>query len=275
MRAFLILIWLATPAVAAGPKVVTDIAPVHSLVAQVMDGVGIPDLLLQPGDDPHHMALRPSQASAIAAADLVIWVGPALAPWLGEVLASQGARTLPLAPDLVEDEDDPHLWLDPALALHWLPEIAEALSVADPQNAALYQRNAKETGARLADLTLRVLGTLKDDRGARLITAHDAWGHFADAFGLQIVGAIRTHEDSAPGARHLAELGALVREGAVDCIVSEGVESDALVETLAAGSGVPLTNLHPVGQGITPGPAFYEALLEGVAQGIAACADGG
>ena len=57
----------ATPsaAVAEVPRVVTDIAPVHSLVAQVMAGVGVPDLLIDQATSPHHFALRPSQARAL------------------------------------------------------------------------------------------------------------------------------------------------------------------------------------------------------------------
>jgi len=52
---------LATPALADAPRVVTDIPPVHSLAAMVMDGVGTPELLLPPGASPHDFALRPSR----------------------------------------------------------------------------------------------------------------------------------------------------------------------------------------------------------------------
>ncbi|WP_298909079.1 zinc ABC transporter substrate-binding protein [uncultured Aliiroseovarius sp.] len=64
------------------PKVVTDFAPIHSLAAQVMDGVGEPELLLPQGADPHGFQMRPSQMRSLSDADLLIWVGPALTPWL-------------------------------------------------------------------------------------------------------------------------------------------------------------------------------------------------
>lgn len=64
------------------PKVVTDFAPIHSLAAQVMDGVGEPELLLPQGGDPHGFQMRPSQMRSLSDADLLIWVGPALTPWL-------------------------------------------------------------------------------------------------------------------------------------------------------------------------------------------------
>ena len=83
---------LPLPALADVPNVMTDIAPIHSLTAQVMGDLGTPDLLLPPGADPHDFALRPSDAAALDDADLVIWVGEALTPWLESPLET-------LAPD--------------------------------------------------------------------------------------------------------------------------------------------------------------------------------
>lgn len=79
---------LAGPLRAEVPQVVTDIAPVHALAAQVMDGVGAPELLVRPGQSPHSYALRPSQARALQEADLVVWVGEGLSPWLEKPLAA-------------------------------------------------------------------------------------------------------------------------------------------------------------------------------------------
>lgn len=80
---------LASPA-AAAPRVAVDVAPIHSLVASVMAGVGTPDLILPPGASPHGHTLRPSEAKAVADADLTVWVGPALTPWLAHPLDSLG-----------------------------------------------------------------------------------------------------------------------------------------------------------------------------------------
>jgi zinc transport system substrate-binding protein len=73
-------------ALAEAPRVATDIAPVHSLVARVMDGVGTPKLIVQPGASPHEYSLRPSEAQALQEADLVFWVSPGLTPWLGDAI---------------------------------------------------------------------------------------------------------------------------------------------------------------------------------------------
>ena len=73
---------LSTAALADVPRVATDIAPVHSLVAQVMGDLGEPALIVQPGASPHGYSMRPSEARALNEADLVVWIGEALTPWL-------------------------------------------------------------------------------------------------------------------------------------------------------------------------------------------------
>lgn len=84
----------AAAAQAEVPKVVTDIPPVGALVAQVMGDLGQPEVLLTGGASPHDFQLRPSQARALNAADLVVWVGPELTPWLERALegADHGAQ---------------------------------------------------------------------------------------------------------------------------------------------------------------------------------------
>lgn len=77
---------LGGAAFAEVPRVAVDIAPVHSLVSRVMDGVGTPELIVQPGASPHEYALRPSEATALQEADLVFWIGADLTPWLQDTI---------------------------------------------------------------------------------------------------------------------------------------------------------------------------------------------
>ena len=77
---------LGSAAHAEAPAVAVDIAPIHSLVSRVMEGVGTPSLVIPPGASPHEHALRPSEAAALEGADLVFWVGEDLTPWLEEAV---------------------------------------------------------------------------------------------------------------------------------------------------------------------------------------------
>lgn len=89
---------LTAPEAAAEPlRVVADIAPVASLAAMVMGDLGAPQVLVPAGASAHALSLRPSQARALQQADLVIWIGPAMAPWLGEALVSLAPKGHALA----------------------------------------------------------------------------------------------------------------------------------------------------------------------------------
>ncbi|MHA7874545.1 zinc ABC transporter substrate-binding protein [Roseivivax sp.] len=88
LAAPLALACLASPVLADAPSVAVDIAPAHALVARVMEGVGRPDLVIPSGASPHGYNLRPSEARALQEADLVVWTGPALTPWLSEALGT-------------------------------------------------------------------------------------------------------------------------------------------------------------------------------------------
>lgn len=78
--------------VAAAPRVVVDIAPVHAIVSRIMEGVGAPTLMVPPGASPHGYAMRPSQARALQEADVVFWIGPALTPWLSDPVETLAAN---------------------------------------------------------------------------------------------------------------------------------------------------------------------------------------
>ncbi len=87
------------------PRIVVSIKPLHSLVAGVMQGVGEPQLLVKAGGSPHGYVMRPSEAKALANAQLVVWVGHELESFLEKPLSTLGqhARQLELA-DLLQSQ---------------------------------------------------------------------------------------------------------------------------------------------------------------------------
>lgn len=75
-------------------RVAVDIAPVHSLVSLVMEGVGAPDLIVPQTASPHDHSMRPSEARALDQADVVFWIGPDLTPWLEKSVDTLAADAL-------------------------------------------------------------------------------------------------------------------------------------------------------------------------------------
>ncbi len=80
----------------AAPTVVTDIGPVQGIVAAVMGEVGTPDVLIPAGVDAHDYTMRPSDAARLNDADVVIWVGEGMTPWLEKSVTTLGSSALVL-----------------------------------------------------------------------------------------------------------------------------------------------------------------------------------
>lgn len=285
---------LAVPAIADVPRVITDIAPVHALVAQVMGDLGTPELLLDRGASEHSFQLKPSQAAGLADAGLVVWIGPELTPWLDRALERvpvsvprlglldlQGTLTQPYPTDgedhAADDDDypdgpDPHAWLDPDNAPVWLMAVAAELSRIDPGNAATYARNASRSAARIAILDADMQTILAPARDKPIIVFHEAFGYFATHFGLNVAGSIAEGDAATPGAAQLADIRRLIEAGKVTCIFPESNHDPKLTLQMVDGTtariGAPL---DPVGSSLEPGPLAYDALLRGMAVTIAAC----
>lgn len=290
----------AGPGRAAVPDVVTDIAPVHALVSQVMGDLGQPDLLVGPGYLPHDYRLRPSQARALQEARVVFWVGPALTPWLAgaldalspsakQVILSQapGNTQRPMRPggafgipDTAGDtvgqagagaEYDPHLWLDPANASVWLGVIADQLAVVDPENAAAYRANAAAAKAELAQLTAEVATRLAPVRDVPYLVYHDAFQHFEKAFGVNAIGAISGGDAAAPGLKRMVEMRDLAAAQKARCLFTEPqINAERLVQVFGA-QKITQATLDPLGADLTPGTGLYPALILQIADRMAAC----
>ena len=82
------LVLSAGVASAEVPKVSADIAPVHSLVSKVMNGLGKPYLIIPAEASPHEYQLKPSEAKALQESKLVFWIGEDLTPWLEKGLST-------------------------------------------------------------------------------------------------------------------------------------------------------------------------------------------
>ncbi|MCU0907991.1 MAG: zinc ABC transporter substrate-binding protein [Rhodobacteraceae bacterium] len=272
------------PARADALRVVADTPVVHALAAQVMAGVGAPDLLVTGGADPHHMTLRPSEAARLAGADVILWVGPDLTPWLAEALAALAPDTP--APALLDAPGvtvrrpgfsdaapaDPHAWLDPQNARAWTTAIAETLAAADPAHAARYRANAAAADTRLAALARDMARTLAPVGDRPILVMHDAYGYLSEAFGLRIVGAVLGVDGGGAGALRLARLAQAAQAGSIACAFGEPGRPDGALRAALAGADVPVGTLDPEGRGLTPGPDLYETLMRDMATALTACA---
>lgn len=296
----------AAPALAEAPNVATDILPVHSLTARVMADIGTPSLIVPPGASPHDHALRPSDARALEQADLVIWVGEALTPWLEKPVASlagdaiviellhePNTQTLEFREGATfehhdHDDDghddaehghnddhheglDPHAWLDPENGKAWLALIAEALASTDPENAAAYRANAAAGAAEIDAASEQIAARLAPVHAAPFIVFHDAYHYFERRFGLSAAGAISLGDASDPSPARIAEIREMVHEMQAGCVFSEPQFNSGLVDTVFEGTQATTAVLDPLGTLLPEGPRHYSETLTALGDNIAAC----
>jgi len=299
--------WLAGPAYADRPRVAVDIAPIHSLVAQVMEGIAMPDLIIQPGATPHEYSLRPSEAAALQSADLVFWIGPDLTPWLEEAIETlapaadvttlmdvDGTVQLEFREDAVfeahdhsdhaDDDDhddhddhgdhaghDPHAWLSPKNAMTWLEVIADRLSAVDPVNSDAYAANATSGRAAIEALMDEVDATLDPVRGRAFIVFHDAYQYFETDFDISASGAISISDASDPSPARIAEIRGQIAEQGVDCVLAEPQFNPGLVATVVRGSDAQMGIVDPLGVDLELGAELYPQLIRNLSNALAEC----
>ncbi len=291
---------LATTARAEVPRVVATIKPIHSLVAAVMGDLGTPALIVKGGASPHAYSLKPSDAEALEAADLVFWTGHGLELFLGEAL-----QTLAVEAEVVElaettglellpvreggafephedegevrdatpghDEADMHFWLDPSNAAKLTAAIAETLAAADPEHAEAYRANARAFNGDLAALAAELEAALAGVKDRPFIVFHDAYQYFEQRFGLNVAGSITVTPDSMPGARRVGELRGRIKESGAGCVFAEPQFEPAIVSAIIEGTGAGAGVLDPEGAILPEGPGLYRQLLQNLAAGLNAC----
>lgn len=296
-------VWLAglgATGAAAQPRVVVSIKPLHSLAAAVMEGVGQPTLLIEGAASPHAYALRPSDARALQAAEVVFWAGPSLETFLPRALGSlarkasvvtlldtPGLRLLPArrggawkaeadahGHGHAEAAYNPHVWLDPRNAVVLARAMAGALGAADPAHAAAYTANAGRLARRLEALDAELAAKLAPYRERPFLVFHDAYAYLEARYGLRAAGALTVNPEQAPGARRVRELRATVRRSGAVCVFTEPQFEPRVIDTLVEGTAARVGVLDPLGAALPAGPGLYESLMRALAANVAACLGG-
>jgi len=284
---FILVFILALAAVATGAaplRVVADIAPVQSLVAQVMGDVGAPDLLIPPRFAPHDAALRPSQARMLQGADIVFWVGPSLTPWLPKLLKNLAGNAekirlsdtpnltlLPYRGGVLAEGTDPHLWLDPKNAQIMLGEIANVLARKDPNNASLYRSNAARGQAEIAAQAAQIQVNLAPLRNTGFLVYHDSTQYFESRFSLTNKGVIVKGDANTPTAAGLAKAKSALATQQIKCVFTEPQFRATAAQTIIAQTQAKIAVADPLGSELPLGAGFYSQLLADLAQSFSNC----
>ncbi len=248
-------------------EVVTTLFPTYDFAKEIgRDKVNV-SLLLPPGVESHTFEPKPNDIVRINKADIFIYTGKYMEPWVGDILKGisnknlvvvDASKGIVLMDDEEHDEEehehghhhhggkDPHIWVDLANDQIMVDTIAEALSEKDTANSIFYLNNAKEYNAKLADLDRRFKETLSTAKHKTIIYGgHFAFGYFAKRYGLEYISPYDGFSPNAePSPKAIAELIKTMKESGQKYIYHEELLDPKVARVISQETGAKLELLH-------------------------------
>jgi ABC-type Zn uptake system ZnuABC Zn-binding protein ZnuA len=270
-------------------KVVASTSIIGDVVAQVGGEAIDLTTLIEPGQDPHSYNPGAQELTAVADADVIFVNGWDLEESLARNLKTIGdaAPVVPISANIKPlpfgdgDSANPHVWFSVQNAMQWVKNTEQVLSELDPAHSDAYAANAAAYLAELDDLQTYVENTLSAIPAEKrfLVTNHDAFGYFAEAYGFEILGAVIPGMSTLaePSANDLSRLIEIMKEHGTCTIFTETTVSDTLAQTVATEldscDGVQVVKLYtgsigPTGSGADSYIGMIRANTEAIADGL-------
>jgi zinc/manganese transport system substrate-binding protein len=240
----------------AKAKVVASFSILGDLIANV--GADLIDLnvIVGPAIDAHAYEPRPVDAKQLAAADIVFANGLGFDSWIARLLKASGSQAVVIElADGIEtkphdngqtgeahehDERDPHVWQDPSHVARYIKTIAASLCEFDvgncdrfKANAEAYQRELQATDSEIKNL----IGQIPAERRI-VITSHDAFSYFADAYDVRFLAPEGISNDAEASAKDVAALINQIRETGATALFTETIADPRLLEQIANETGL-------------------------------------
>lgn len=236
-------------------------------IAADVPGVKIVNLAGESTGCLHDYQLKTRDMATLETADALIINGGGMEQFMDKVIAQQPSLPVIDASDGIEmlcSEDEhghdghehghdhvhemlnAHVWLDPALAVRQVQNIAEGLAAADSENAQAYLMNAEAYIARINALHEEIKEQLAPLAGSEIVTFHEAFDYFADAYGLHVAAVIAGDSGEEPSTRQIAKLCDLVGSLDVKALFVEPQYPAKTAETIARETGAKIYMLDPV-----------------------------
>ena len=191
--------------------------------------------------DAHVYEPSPADVQRLARAELVIVNGLRFEGWIERLVQASGYRgavvvaTQGIAPRLLAGQPDPHAWQSLVQARRYVENIGAALVKAQPARALVFEHRSADYLARIDALnvsTLQRLGQIAvADR--RVVTSHDAFGYFAEAYGVTFIAAQGWTTGSEASAADVARIVRQLKGERVRALFVENISDPRLVDRIA------------------------------------------
>jgi zinc/manganese transport system substrate-binding protein len=207
------------------------------------------DTLVGPEEDAHVYDPTPRDAVKIAVAKLVVINGLGFEGWIDRLIKlSAGAPKVTIASDGIvshqttiegHERTDPHAWQDLRNVQIYARNIAESLIQIDPDHETLYRANLARYTEELATLDQDIRSAISAIPAERrkIVTTHDAFGYFAQAYGIEMIAPQGVSTEAEASAKDVARIIRQVKSEKIPAVFLENVSDHRLAERIATESG--------------------------------------
>ncbi len=244
--ALLTLVSLPAAAQEDDVQIVASFSILGDMVEQVVGDHASVTTIVGPDADAHVYQPSVADARAVTEADVIFVNGLGFETWSDTLIAESGTKavvhvaTEGITPIEVDGETDPHAWNSLTNGMIYVQNIADAMAEVIPEHADAFAANAEAYIAELKALDTETRAKLAELPANRrtVVTAHDAFGYLANAYGLTFLAPVGIDTEAEPSARDLAALiEQLKAEGAAALFV-ENITSPALVQQISDETGI-------------------------------------
>ncbi|QUH20076.1 metal ABC transporter substrate-binding protein [Alkaliphilus sp. B6464] len=257
-------------------KVYTSFYPYYDFAKNIGgDNIQL-DTIVPTGTEPHSFEPSPKTIAELEKADVFIYNGLHMEPWVDRVLnllegkdiyivdASKAVELINYDTKHNDDHDhedkqehnhdhgeyDPHIWVDPVNAIHISKMIKEAFVDVDPNNKNIYEENFNNFKGELDKLDESFRVGLKDATERKIIVSHSAFGYLARRYNIEEISVAGISPHAEPSPKRLAQLTKIANENKINYIFFEALANVKTAEVLAKEANLEVLTLYNV-EGLT------------------------
>ncbi|KHT45140.1 zinc ABC transporter substrate-binding protein ZnuA [Vibrio sinaloensis] len=270
--------------------VLTSIKPIQMIATELTQEVSQVDVLIPANASPHDYALRPSDVKRIQSADMIVWFGNDLEPFLAKILENRDSVLTLSDVDGLELREyngdhhdhhghdhgshDPHFWLGYKTTKQVAKAIVAKLSRLDEKNAQRYQDNLAAFLLKLEQQQVALMSQLTPVKEKGYYVFHDAYGYFESDFELNHLGHFTVSPDRKPGAKTLIKIRKALSSKQAVCVFSEPQFTPAVIDSVTRGSDARVGVLDPLGTSVVVQPGSYFQFRQNLADSFFNCLGG-
>lgn len=231
-------------------QVTTTIAQIADIVENIGGDKVKVESLMGPGIDPHLYKASQGDLSKLNDADIIFYNGLRLEGRMGDILNKMAEEkpTIPVAESVPSDlllkaegetdKMDPHIWFDISLWLYAVEEVKNTLVEEDEENAAYYEKNAEAYINELKELDAYAkeqITTIPPESRV-LVTAHDAFQYFGEAYDMEVTGLQGLSTDAEFGLNDVRSIVDLLVERDIKAVFVESSISEDSINAVVQGA---------------------------------------